>query len=352
MHDYSDDYLDDSELDYSIYVKEKPKARYTDRPPRRRSAAMMRAEVTAREQSLLRRGIETVEVKAAADPSKTLSRLVEEDRDRGGFEPTIAAVADSNNHVSYHEREWILTYLGVFYEDQIITDVVRRVKGGKEATVYFCRGDLERAGSELVAGKVYHERMFRKLSNDMIYREGRDLRDESGKQIKGAKERKAMSKGTGFGQTLRHSNWLFNEWATLNTLHKAGADVPRPIANSDNALLMEYVGDEELAAPALVNVSLPRDEVKPTFDRIVENIGLMLELDLVHADLSAHNILYWDGKPTIIDFPQAVNVWKNPHAFALYERDVQRICDYFARYGLHRDGRALARQIWVSRIPT
>ena len=48
---------------------------------------------------------------------------------------SIASLSTGKNHVSKHERAWILNYLGKFYEEQLITDVLRRVKGGKEATV-------------------------------------------------------------------------------------------------------------------------------------------------------------------------------------------------------------------------
>src|SRR5207253_10395449 len=47
-----------------------------------------------------------------------------------GFNPTFSS--------SRHEREWILTYLSGFYDDQLITDVLRQVKGGTEAQVYCC----------------------------------------------------------------------------------------------------------------------------------------------------------------------------------------------------------------------
>ena len=46
------------------------------------------------------------------------------------FRPTFSG--------SRHEREWILNYLGPFYDTKKITDVLRRVKGGKEANVYCC----------------------------------------------------------------------------------------------------------------------------------------------------------------------------------------------------------------------
>ena len=48
------------------------------------------------------------------------------------FNPTFSS--------SRYERVWILTYLGPFYDRRLISDVLRKVKGGKEATVYCCRG--------------------------------------------------------------------------------------------------------------------------------------------------------------------------------------------------------------------
>src|SRR5437868_14972029 len=63
--------------------------------------------------------------------AEDVAQLVEQrDDTREGFNPSF--------HSSRHEREWILTYLGGFYEDQVITDVLRLVKGGKEANVYGC----------------------------------------------------------------------------------------------------------------------------------------------------------------------------------------------------------------------
>ena len=37
------------------------------------------------------------------------------------------------------EEGWLLESLGAFYEHRWISDVLRRVKGGKEASVYLCR---------------------------------------------------------------------------------------------------------------------------------------------------------------------------------------------------------------------
>ncbi len=55
---------------------------------------------------------------------------------------------------------------------------------------------------------------------------------------------------------------------------------------------------------------------------------------------------YWDGKFKIIDFPQAVDPRSNPDAPDLFARDVERLCQYFNRYGINRQPADLARQLW------
>ena len=72
----------------------------------------------------------------------------------------------------------------------------------------------------------------------------------------------------------------------------------------------------------------------------------MLAYNRIHADYSAYNILYWEGKLWVIDFPQAVHPDQNRNAYALFERDVQRICEYFTVQGVKKDWKRLAAQIW------
>jgi RIO kinase 1 len=250
---------------------------------------------------------------------------------------------------SKHERQWIMEYLGLFYDDHVITDVLRQVKGGKEATVYCCRANPA-LGVELLAAKVYRPRMFRQLRNDAIYRKGRELVDEEGKEARGRREKLAMEKKTGFGQTLRHTNWLSNEFQTLRRLHAAGADVPKPFASSDNAILMEYLGSETFPAPALGQVRLEPHAARLLWKRLMDNVEVMLAHDRVHGDLSAYNVLYWNGQAKIIDLPQAVDPFVNPEAFALLRRDVERLCQHFARYGVEANGAHIARELWERHV--
>ncbi len=259
------------------------------------------------------------------------------DDSRRGFNPSYLG--------SKHERQWIMNYLGPFFEDNVITDVLRQVKGGKEATVYCCKANPT-LGVELIAAKVYRPRMFRQLRNDAVYRKGRETIGEEGKEVRGRRYKLAMQKKTDFGQVLRHTTWLANEFETLRRLHAAGADVPKPFLASDNVILMEYLGAERSPAPPLSQVRLSPPAARALFERLLHDVELMLEHDRVHADLSAYNVLYWNDRATIIDFPQAIDPYVNPEAFALLARDVERLCQYFARYGIDADDRRITRDLW------
>jgi RIO kinase 1 len=123
-------------------------------------------------------------------------------------------------------------------------------------------------------------------------------------------------------------------------------DVPRPLACSESAILIEYIGDRHTPASQLIHVSLGPDEIRPLFARILRNVETCLACDLVHGDLSAFNILYWKGDVWIIDFPQSVNPHVNRHAFNLLVRDLENVCEYFEPHGIRAEPERLARGIW------
>ncbi len=253
------------------------------------------------------------------------------------FEPSFTG--------SVQEREWIVESLGVMYYDHWISDVVARVRGGKEATVYCCRAHPT-TGRDLIAAKVYRPRMFRAMRNDALYREGRDLLGGDGKPMRDRRSRLAVRKKTGYGKRLATTSWVQHEYQSMCAFHRAGADIVEPLAVGDNAILMEYVGSEGMGAPVLDRVRLTPDEVRPLFERLMHNIELFLACDRIHADLSAYNVLYWEGDVRIIDFPQTVDAFTNPSAVALLGRDVMRICQHFGRYGVESDAAAIATGLW------
>ena len=248
---------------------------------------------------------------------------------------------------SRHERLWIIDSLSGFYEQQWFSDVLRLVKGGKEASVYQCLGSAA-TGDRYLAAKIYRPRQFRHLRKDHLYREGRANLDADGNPITEDGMLNAIRKRSAYGLQLAHTSWLAHEYNALQVLHAAGGDVPAPYAASDNCILMEYVGGDNLAAPALIEIELEPDEAQPLFARVLKNIELMLAKDLVHADLSAYNILYWQGEIKLIDFPQVIHPDRNSNAYQIFARDVSRVCEYFARLGVPSKPRRIAAELWTA----
>ncbi len=323
-------------------------------------------------------------MKTSYESSADVQRWLQEQSLEGGrkpeFHPTFLA--------GQRDRLWVLSSLAQFYEQDLITDVLRVIKSGKEATVYLCAADPA-TGREFLAAKVYRPRMFRSLRNDAVYRQNRAVRDERGRVVRGDRGWRGASKKTERGRAAQITNWIEQEFQTQRLLYEAGAAVPCPLAQIGNAVLMDYIGDAEEAAPLLREVDLPPKEAQPLFDAILRNIELFLACDRVHGDLSEYNILYWQGaverewpnrvrpggsgeaaagvgaratngsergRPapaaagaaTIIDFAQAVDPRYNADdVSALLARDIARVCRYFARYGVQADADALALDLWT-----
>ena len=265
-----------------------------------------------------------------SDPSNT--------RFEDDFDPTFTG--------TQHERAWIADSLGGFYQDRLITDVLYRVKGGKEATVYCCQAHPS-TGMQYVAAKVFRPRMFRAMRNDWMYKQGRGILDAEGKTVLDGRSLRAMKRKTRFGRQINTASWCQHEYGALTECHRIGADVPKPVAATSNAILMEYIGDAAFAAPTLQSMSLERPEAQTLLSRLIGNVELMLSTYRVHADLSAYNVLYWHGRVTLIDFPQAVDAGRHPEAYALLARDIDRLCQYFTRQGVRCDPGQLTHDLWT-----
>jgi len=247
---------------------------------------------------------------------------------------------------SRHEKWWLLESLGLFFDEQWFDDVLKTIKGGKEASVYLCQANTS-ADMQLLAAKVYRPRSLRNLRKDHLYREGRLRLDADGLQIIDERQSRAIHNRTSYGQNLMHTSWIEHEFRTLKILHKAGCDVPEPVASDHNAILMEYIGDTNIGAPTLNGIRLNKSDAYRLFDQVLHNIELMLQSNRVHGDLSAYNILYWDGEITFIDFPQAINPNRNPNTYTIFQRDVHRICEYFISQGVYSDPEDLSEDLWT-----
>ena len=142
-------------------------------------------------------------------------------------------------------------------------------------------------------------------------------------------------------QSLRktHKNiiyaWTKKEYKNLLRLKEVDISAPKPIICMNNVLVMEYIGNKNRSAPLLKDIKL--EKPKKTFDEIIEFIKKMYQkAELVHADMSAYNILIYKNKPYLIDLGQAV-LTNHPNSHDFLKRDITNIVNYFKKYNIIED---------------
>jgi RIO kinase 1 len=225
--------------------------------------------------------------------------------------------------------------LEVLLADGVIDEVNARLKSGKEADVY-----IVTHGGQYVAAKIYKERSQRNFKNNAGYKEGRLVRN--------SRTRRAMEKGSRFGQEASEEAWKTAEAETLSKLFTAGVRVPSPVMFYEGVLLMELVVDAEgQPAPRLVDALLTPELAAEFYRDLRQQAVKILCCDLIHGDLSAYNILLGAHGPTIIDFPQTVAAAANSRAEFFFKRDLDNLRLFFAGYDpslMGRDGDSA--EIW------
>jgi RIO kinase 1 len=224
-----------------------------------------------------------------------------------------------------------------FVDDGWIDEVLFAVKSGKEASVYCCRAGADR-GETYFALKVYKPLEHRNFRNAALYQEGRVVGD--------ARTTRAFRNKSRFGRVVEFGNWIHREFAVLGRLHAAGADVPRPVRVAGNAMLIEFIGEEDRPAPQLCSVRLSPGEAEALLEQALRNIEIMLACHVVHGDLSAYNMLYAGGRLRVIDLPQAVDARSNRNARLLLARDVANVCSYFSSQGADAEPGTFAEELW------
>ena len=100
-------------------------------------------------------------------------------------------------------------------------------------------------------------------------------------------------------------------------------------------------------APLLQRVEPAPAEAGRLFAVLMRQVELWLRCDRIHGDLSSYNILYWQGRLTVIDFPQAVDPRANPHAYELLARDIANVARYFGRFAVPLEPALLADRLWT-----
>jgi RIO kinase 1 len=220
-------------------------------------------------------------------------------------------------------------------DDGVIDEVLRSLKSGKEATVY-----LVRSGAQIRCAKVYRDMAQRSFQKRAQYQEGR--------QVRGSRQARAMSKSTRFGRKEQEAAWKNAEVDALYRLVAIGARVPKPFGYFNDTLVMELVTDASGdPAPRLGEVDLSAEVAREYHQVLIRQIVGMLSIGLIHGDLSEFNVLVAPDGPVIIDLPQAVNAAGNNGAFAMLERDVNNIRGTLGRFAPELLETEYAREMWA-----
>jgi len=128
--------------------------------------------------------------------------------------------------------------------------------------------------------------------------------------------------------------WAEKEMRNLARLRSGGVPAPKPLLLRMHVLVMEFLGENGVAAPRLRDAGLPPARLRQAYTEMVHIVrNLYQRCRLVHADLSEYNILVHNNELYIIDVSQAVEL-DHPRAFDFLREDCSHVNDFFRRQNI------------------
>ena len=225
------------------------------------------------------------------------------------------------------------TDLNELYQMDYLDELICGIKTGKEASVY-----LGRNSGGLVAVKLYTDLRVRSFRHDEDYRRGRFIGD--------SRIEKAIQQGGQKGLDAHQILWVQEEFRQMKQLHEHGVRVPKAIAVSGLALVMEFIGDDNgNPAPRISDLKMEKKDAENAFRQSIQNLKRIVKSDRVHGDYSTFNILWQAEKAVVIDFPQVMEFKNNPNANDFLKRDIRSLCQSFRKQGLDADEGKVLREV-------
>jgi RIO kinase 1 len=202
------------------------------------------------------------------------------------------------------------------------------LKTGKEADVFLLRRGVPGTDQScLLAAKRYRAAEHRMFQRDSEYLEGLRVRE--------SRMNRAIANRSAAGRSMIAIQWAGAEFAALRELHGEGLPVPYPVQVLGTEVLLEFIGDADGApAPRLAETRPDGPELARLWAQLVQALTAMARLGYAHGDMSAYNLLVWDGQLYIIDVPQAVDVIASPRGGQFLDRDAANVARWFAGRGL------------------
>ncbi|MHA1557737.1 MAG: RIO1 family regulatory kinase/ATPase domain-containing protein [Candidatus Heimdallarchaeota archaeon] len=241
-------------------------------------------------------GLKRVTRTAERDPKESITRF-----DKKTFDPGF---------MQMHTQEFTYKLLrDELKKTGLISDLVSEVNAGKEATIYIAHLN----GAPLIVKAFRHQLT-------------------------------CHNRAKGNPQT-RAASIAAREYYRLSRAFQLGLRVPTPAKQINNTIIMSFIGTDWRPAPQLRNVIL--EDPEEAFDEIIEQMWIMYnKAKLIHGDLSEYNILFHNGLPIFIDFPQAIDMSLREMRFPenlkkslqVMQKDLKTIGDYFTKeYNIEYD---------------
>merc|ERR1719305_678855 len=218
-----------------------------------------------------------------------------------------------------------LLILGKMEKRGVFSQIFKTISTGKEANVYYATGHKPTAllgnmgeylpeGAEL-AVKVYKTSIL-VFKDRARYVEG-EFRFRRGYCKSNPRKMVAM--------------WAEKEMRNLRRMRNANLPCPIPVEVRQNVLVMEYVGQDGVAAPRLKDAEVSSDAWAGLYRMLIRIVRCMFQVcRLVHGDLSEYNILHYRDALYVIDVSQSVE-HDHPQALEFLKRDLVNVNDFFGR---------------------
>ncbi|XP_060077946.1 serine/threonine-protein kinase RIO3-like isoform X2 [Ylistrum balloti] len=205
----------------------------------------------------------------------------------------------------------------------VLDSVSGSISTGKESVVFHAYGG-EIAGEAMpkeVAIKVFKTTLNEfKNREKYIHGDHRFSRDDFKKQ----NPRKIIKM------------WAMKEAANLNRMKKFDLQCPVVQVQRKHILVMSFIGEEQKPAPKLKDAVMSVEDLEDAYSQTLEFMKTMQhKCNLVHADLSEYNMLWWQEKVWVIDVSQAVDT-THPLAMEFLHRDCTNVSKFFRSGGVHQ----------------
>lgn len=202
----------------------------------------------------------------------------------------------------------------------ILESINGTISTGKEAVVIHASGG--RLDEQIVPGEVALK-VFKTTLNEFKNRQ---------KYIKDDYRFKDRFSKQNPRRTIRM--WAEKEMHNLNRMREAGIRTPNVILLKKHILVMTFIGENQKAAPKLKDVPLSTADKQIAYEQCLEMMERLYKVcNLVHADLSAYNMLWHKGQVWFIDVSQSVEP-NHPHGLEFLLRDCTNVSMFFSNLGV------------------